>query len=92
MKKYYIIWLFLIVSNLLSQNNKYDTILFKNIKIDNRELYFEYKNFKDLEIIYGKLNNNFKKMNTTEKIPLHYNSKLINSFSNSEVSLLLTKK
>jgi len=92
MKKYYIIWLFLIVSNLLSQNKKYDTILFKNIKIDNRELYFEYKNFKDLEIIYGKLNNNFKKMNTTEKIPLHYNSKLINSFSNSEVSLLLTKK
>lgn len=91
MRKYYIIWFVLIVSNLFSQNKKYDTILFENIKIDNRELYFEYKNFKDLETIYGKLNNNFKKMKTTEKIPLHYNSKLINSFSNDEVSLLLTK-
>ena len=40
MKRYYIIWFVLIVSNLFSQNKKYDTILFENVKIDNRELYF----------------------------------------------------
>ncbi|MFH7017535.1 hypothetical protein [Flavobacterium sp. FlaQc-47] len=90
MKKIYIIWGILIVSNLFSQNKKYDTILFKNIKIDNHELYFHYKKIKDLESIYGKLNKNSNKTNTAEKIPLHYHSKLINSFSNDEVSLLIT--
>lgn len=77
------------LNNLFSQNKKYDTILFKNVKIDNHELYFEYKKIEDLEAIYGKLNNNLKKMRTTEKIPLHYNRKVINSFSNKSVSLLI---
>jgi hypothetical protein len=90
MKKYYITIVFLIVSNVFSQNKKYDTILFKNIKIDNRELFFGYKNFKDLETIYGKLNRNFKKASNIEKIPLHYTLKVVNSFSNDEVSLLMT--
>lgn len=89
MKKYYIIFGILIANHLFSQNKKYDTILFKNVKIDNHELYFEYKKNEDLEAIYGKLNNNLKKMKTTEKIPLHYNTKVINSFSNNSVSLLI---
>ncbi|KQB40453.1 hypothetical protein [Flavobacterium aquidurense] len=89
MKKYYIVIVFLIVSNVFSQNKKYDTILFKNIKIDNRELFFGYKNFKDLGTIYGKLNRNFKKASNIEKTPLHYTLKVVNSFSNDEVSLLM---
>jgi hypothetical protein len=39
MKKYYIIIVFLIVSNVFSQNKKYDTILFKNIPKANFMLY-----------------------------------------------------
>ncbi|WP_456311932.1 hypothetical protein [Pseudomonas shirazensis] len=90
MKNYYIIIVFLIVCNMLSQNKKYDTILFKDIKIDNRELYFKYKNFKDLEDTYGKFNNNLQKKSIPEKIPFHKNSKIVNSFSNDEISLLMT--
>ncbi|OXE97408.1 hypothetical protein BC749_1042 [Flavobacterium araucananum] len=87
MKKYYIIYLFFILSNLFAQNKKYDTIIFRNIKIDKHELYFKYENFENLERLYGKLKKNSK----PEKIPLNIGLKVTNSFSNDGVSLLIDK-
>lgn len=55
MKKYYIIWFVLIVSNLFSQNKKYTTISFENILLNNNQLFFELKNITSLEKYLGKL-------------------------------------
>ncbi|KQO32820.1 hypothetical protein ASF10_20420 [Flavobacterium sp. Leaf82] len=91
MKKYYIVIVFLIVSNIFSQNKKYDTILFNDIKLNEHQLFFKYESIRALEKCFGKL---IKKENSSEyenEIPLTRKKYQTNKFSNNEVSLLITK-
>jgi hypothetical protein len=91
MKRYYMIGLFLIVSSLFAQNKKYDTIMFKNIILNNDHLFFELKKIPSLEKYIGQIE---KKVNISAektKIPLTKNQISINEFSSKNIMLFTTK-
>ncbi|KQB40458.1 hypothetical protein [Flavobacterium aquidurense] len=91
MKKYYIIIVFLIVSNVFSQNKKYDTILFKNIQIDGHEVLFKYKNIRQLEKYFGTLTKKEKFSEYEKEKLLTIQTKDAFKYSNAEVSLAIIR-
>ncbi|WP_456311931.1 hypothetical protein [Pseudomonas shirazensis] len=90
MKKYYIIWFVLIVSNLFSQNKKYDTILFENITLNNQHLFFRLKEIPTLEKYLGKIEKKIT-ISKDETIPLTKKQLAIHEFSNKNTMLFTTK-
>ncbi len=86
------IGLFLIVSNLFSQDKKYDTILFKNIEIDGHQVFFKYGSIQNLEKYFGKLVMKEKFSEYEKEKFLTKNANNAFKYSNDEVSLVIIKE
>jgi hypothetical protein len=91
MKKYYIIWIFFFASSLYAQNKEHDTILFKDIELDNHQLFFGLENIASLEEYLGRLEKKASIPDNETRIPLANNQLAINDFSNNNVMLFTTK-
>ncbi|UTN03468.1 hypothetical protein L0669_19285 [Flavobacterium bizetiae] len=91
MKKYNIIWMFFIFSNLFAQNEKYDQIKFENIILNNHNLYFGLKRMPSLEKYLGQIEKKKDISNDKIKIPLTKNQIGLHDFSNKKIMLFITK-